>query len=64
VTLLQSTEDDTYVRSYNNTSAQAEMVEVLGDFWDARQLTDDFSLVVRLFEEFCKKGDVSSGWLA
>jgi hypothetical protein len=64
VTLLQATEDDTYVRSYNNTSAPAKMVEVLGDFWDARQLTNNFSLVVTLFEAFCEKGDVSSDWLA
>jgi hypothetical protein len=64
VTLLQSTKDDTYVRSYNNTSAQAEMVEVLGNRWDARQLTNDFSMVAKFFEQFCKKGDVSSDWLA
>jgi hypothetical protein len=64
VTLLQATEDDTYVRSYNNTSAPAKMVEVLGDFWDARQLTNNFSLVVTLFETFCEKGDVPLDWLA
>nr|WP_314577183.1 hypothetical protein [uncultured Pseudomonas sp.] len=64
VTLLQSTKDDTDVCSYNNTSAQAEMVEMLGNRWDAWQLTNDFSMVAKFFEQFCKKGDVSSDWLA
>lgn len=40
------------------------MVEVLGNRWDAWQLTNDFSMVAKFFEQFCKKGDVSSDWLA
>jgi hypothetical protein len=64
VTLLQATDDDTYVRSYHNTSAPAKMVEVLGNFWDARQLTNDFSLVITWFKEFCEKGDIPLDWLA
>ena len=64
VTLLETTEDDSNVRSYNNTYATAEMVDILGDFWDARYLTQDFDLVLKLFKELCETGDVSRQWLS
>jgi len=63
MTLLEVTEDDTSVRAYDNPTASAEMVDILGDSWDARQLTDDFNLVIMLFKEFFEKGDVSHQWL-
>lgn len=63
MTLLEITEDDTVVRAYDNPTAPAEMVDILGDSWDARQLTDDFKLVVRLFKEFFETGNVSREWL-
>ena len=63
VTLFETTEDDTNVRSYTNTCATAEMVDILGDFWDARYLTQDFDLILRLFKEFFEVGDVSRQWL-
>lgn len=55
VTLFETTEDDSCVRSYTNTCAAAEMVDILGDFWD---------LILRLFQEFCDTGDVSRQWLS
>ncbi|MFS2158146.1 hypothetical protein ACCD10_12400 [Pseudomonas sp. Pseusp122] len=64
VTLLEATDDDTYVRSYTNPAALSEMVEVLGDRWDARQLTHDFELVMQIFKEFCDSGEVSRQWLS
>lgn len=64
ITILQATEDDTFVRSYTNPSATAEMVEVLGDRWDARQLTQDFDLVLNLFKMFSETGDVSAALLS
>lgn len=63
VTLLETTEDDTEVRSYSNPTAKAEMVEILGNDWDARHLTGDFELVCRMVEEFYRTGDVSTQWL-
>lgn len=63
VTLLETTEDDSDVRSYSNPTANAEMVEILGNDWDARHLTSDFEFVCRMVEEFYKTGDVSKQWL-
>jgi hypothetical protein len=63
VTLLEDTGEDMNVREYDNPTASAEMVDILGDSWDARQLTDDFDLVVMLFKEFFETGDVSRQWL-
>lgn len=64
VTVLQGTDDDTYVRSYTNPAASPAMLDVLGDCWDARQLTQDFDLVLRFFQTFCETGDVPRQWLA
>jgi hypothetical protein len=64
ITLLEDVGDDLDVRAYDNPTATAKMVEVLGDYWDARMLTDDFDLVVRLFKEFFETGDVSRDWLS
>lgn len=63
VTLLEDTGEDIDVREYDNPTASAEMVDILGDSWDARQLTDDFNLVLMLFKEFFETGDVSRHWL-
>ena len=59
VTLLEASEDDTEVRDYTNPNAPHEMVEILGDRWDARFLVDDFDLVLTFFKEFFETGDVS-----
>lgn len=64
VTVLQATEDDTYVRAYTNPDASEAMVELLGDRWDARQLTQDFDLVLKFFRTFCSTGNVPQQWIA
>ncbi|MFK3798499.1 DUF6911 family protein [Pseudomonas sp. NPDC088444] len=64
VTLLEEVEDDTEVRAYSNPTACAEMVELLGDYWDARLLTSDFDFVCMVFKEFFETGDVSRQWLS
>lgn len=64
ITLLEDVGDDLNVRAYDNPTATAQMVEVLGDYWDSRMLTDDFDLVVMLFKEFFEIGDVSRHWLS
>lgn len=63
VTLLDDTGEDIDVREYDNPNARADMVDILGDSWDARQLTDDFNLVLMLFQEFFETGNVSRHWL-
>ena len=63
VTLLEANEEGTDVREYNNPTAHAEMIDILGDCWDARQLTNDFDLVVILLKQFFETGDVSHQWL-
>lgn len=64
VTLLEKNADGNHVRSYFNPAVKREMVDLLGDFWDARQLTDDFDFVCMVFGEFFKTGDVSHQWLS
>jgi hypothetical protein len=64
VTLFEDTGDDTNVRAYDNPTAIAEMVDIVGDYWDARMLTNDFDLVVMMFKEFFETGDVSREWLS
>lgn len=63
VSLLETTEDDSDVRTYSNPTANAEMVEILGNDWDARHLTSDFDFVCNLVKEFFETGDVSRQWL-
>jgi hypothetical protein len=65
LTLLEHTADGSEVRDYTNPSeAPSESVELLGDYWDSRLLTADFSLVTRAFIEFYKTGDVSRDLLS
>ena len=59
ITLLETTEDDTEVRSFSNPAVVAEMVGMLGDFWDSRHLTSDFEFIRTLFRTFFETGDVS-----
>lgn len=63
VTLLEATEDDTDVRTFNNLTVTPQMIDVLGDFWDARSITNEFGLVIMMFKEFFETGDVSRQWL-
>jgi hypothetical protein len=63
VTLLEATEDDTNVRIFDNPTATPEMIDILGDCWDARLLTSGFDVVVMMFKEFFEAGDVSRQWL-
>jgi hypothetical protein len=65
LTLLEHTADGCEVRDYTNPSeTRPEMVELLGNYWDSRLLTNDFSLVTRAFVEFYKTGDVSRDLLS
>jgi hypothetical protein len=57
--LGEEDEEDWNVRSYTNTAATPEMVDILGNYWDARSICHDFSIVLAVFREFFKTGDVS-----
>lgn len=63
VTLLEATEDGSDVRIFTNPIATTEMIDILGNSWDARSITEDFGLVVMMFKEFYETGDVSRQWL-
>ncbi len=61
VTLLEYDESGGDVRSiWDKTSSSGEHVIIRGNYWPKRQLTKDFDLVVRIFEEFFNTGNVST----
>ena len=45
--------------SYDNTSVKPgeEMVEIIGDYWDASMVCTDLEIVRRAFKEFYETGD-------
>jgi hypothetical protein len=60
VTLGEQFDDDYRVLSLNNKDAIPGEVEILGDMWDTKQVTSDFSTVSDLFREFYETGAVST----
>ena len=52
-------EEDVKVFSYDNTSVKPgeEMVEIIGDYWDASMVCTDLEIVRRAFKEFYETGD-------
>lgn len=59
VTLLESSEEETVVREYFNPDiCPMALVELVGDMWDPRHLTQDFDFVCKLFKDFYTVGDV------
>jgi len=63
VTLLEATEDGSDVRIFTNPIAMPEMIDIMGNSWDARSITADFGLVVMMFKQFFETGDVPRQWL-
>jgi hypothetical protein len=59
ITLGEEDEDDYNVRAFTNKAAVNGKVLILGDFWDKRMICTDFQLVVDVFKEFFRTGDVS-----
>ena len=47
------------VRTLNNTSAGAKLVDVLGDYYPASFVTRNIDIVISCFQEFLRSGDVS-----
>jgi hypothetical protein len=52
------------VRTLNNASAGTELIEVLGDYYQASLITRDIGVVISCFQEFLNFGDVSSSVLS
>ncbi|MEK9498313.1 hypothetical protein V2H77_17955 [Photorhabdus sp. P32] len=59
LTLGEILEDEYNVRSYWNPEELDQQIDILGDYWSARQLTKDFDFVVKVFKEFFDTGNVS-----
>ena len=59
VTLGEDDGNDYIVRSYFDPIRIEEMIDILGDKYDARSLISDFDLIIRIFKEFFCTGDVS-----
>lgn len=58
------TDADWTVRTYMNSSAQSENITILGDIWSDRIVCNDVSLVMAVFDEFFRAGDVSEDLLS
>lgn len=48
------------VRTLNNASAGTQLIDVLGDCYQASLITRDIGIVISCFQEFLSTGDVSS----
>lgn len=64
VTLLESSDEEASVRGYFDPSIKPMLVELVGDMWDSRQLTQDFDFVCKMFKDFFVHGDVPCQCLA
>jgi hypothetical protein len=51
--------EDHHIRSFTNAEAAPGKVAILGEYWDARNLCQDFAVVKAVFREFFDTGDVS-----
>ncbi|MGV8001694.1 hypothetical protein QPK14_06010 [Photorhabdus temperata subsp. temperata] len=60
LTLGEIVEDEYNVRSYWNPTGSDQKIDILGDYWPARQLTKDFDFVVKVFKEFFETGNIST----
>ena len=58
--LGENTADDYDVRTPYDPNRNKRMVDILGDEWDNRTLTQDRSLVQAVFREFFDTGNVST----
>lgn len=64
LTLGEDNGSEYIVRSYFNKLAKGEMIDILGDNWDARHLTDNYDIVINAFKSFYITGDVSRDLLS
>ncbi|WP_311791351.1 MULTISPECIES: DUF6911 family protein [Pantoea] len=63
MTLGEIFEDEYQVRTYWDPSGNDDEVMILGDCWPIRQITENFDIVVKVFEEFTCTGNVSKKYL-
>lgn len=63
MTLGEIFEDEYQVRTYWDPSKLDTEIMILGDRWSARQVTKNFDIVVKVFEEFTSTGNVSKRYL-
>jgi hypothetical protein len=64
LTLEDETVDDVVVKSYFNALLSEQgKVEILGNFWDKKQVTNDYSLVIDLFFQYYSAGDINRDYI-
>ncbi|MHC9060971.1 DUF6911 family protein [Pantoea sp. y20] len=65
LTLLECSESGLIVRSYldKSKSGKEKKIQIYGDYWPEKQLTNDFDLVVKIFKEFFDTANVSTNLL-
>lgn len=59
IMLGEIVDDDYEVRTYHSSENTSDTVSILGDFWSKKQLTNDFSFVLKVFCEFFSTQNVS-----
>lgn len=66
LTLLECSESGLIVRSYldKSKSGKENKIQIYGDYWPEKQLTNDFYLVVKIFKEFFDTANVSTDLLS
>jgi hypothetical protein len=51
--------EDYNVRTYANLSKDLQQVSILGNLWDSKLVCTDPDVVMKIFQDFFKTGDVS-----
>ncbi|MCX8745354.1 hypothetical protein J3U68_08025 [Snodgrassella sp. B3882] len=63
LTLEDETEDEIDVKSYFNELGGQGQIKILGDYWDKRQVTNDYSMILDIFSQYYLTGDINRDYI-
>lgn len=63
LTLEDETEDEIDVKSYFNELGGQRQIKILGDYWDKRQVTNDYSMILDIFSQYYLTGDINRDYI-
>lgn len=63
LTLEDETEDEINVKSYFNELGGQGQIKILGDYWDKRQVTNDYSMILDIFSQYYLTGDINRDYI-
>ena len=60
---LLTLEDEIDVKSYFNELGGQGQIKILGDYWDKRQVTNDYSMILDIFSQYYLTGDINRDYI-